>query len=323
MSQRIFEERYSAQWHQLEGVLGSDKSSGNDGHSTALPELYRTACHQLALAKHRRYSTYLVAELNQLVLRGHHRLYQNGPRHSRQWVRFIVRDFPQTLRRNAVYLWLAGALFFVPGLLMGLGCYFNEDLIYSILSPDAVNNFDQMYDADSRKLGRETESDTDWVMFGYYIRNNIGIAFRTFAGGILFGIGSIFFLVYNGLVIGGVAGHVSQIGYAHTFFPFVIGHGAFELTAIALSGAAGLKLGYALVDPGPYRRGFALREAARDAVQIVYGATLMLIVAAFVEAFWSSSSAMPIAVKYSVGAFLWIFVVVYVLYSGRSASRGP
>ena len=69
------------------------------------------------------------------------------------------------------------------------------------------------------------------MMFGYYIKNNIGISFRTFAGGMLFGLGSVFFLVYNGLAIGATAGHLTQAGFASTFYPFVAGHGSFELTA--------------------------------------------------------------------------------------------
>ena len=113
----------------------------------------------------------------------------------------------------------------------------------------------------------------------------------------------------------GVAGHMARSGYGETFFPFVVGHGSLELTAIVLSGAAGLKLGGALLSPGQYSRLTALRLASREAAVIVYGAGLMLVVAAALEAFWSSQAALPAIVKYSVGGALWFMTLAY-LFSG-------
>jgi uncharacterized membrane protein SpoIIM required for sporulation len=177
-----------------------------------------------------------------------------------------------------------------------------------------------MYSPSTKAIGRERESDTDLAMFGFYIRNNIGIGFQTFAGGIAFGIGSLFFLVYNGVSIGTVAGYLAQFGYGETFFSFVIGHGAFELTAIVIAGAAGLKLGSALLAPGRKQRLRALADAARIAVQLMYGAALMLLVAAFIEAYWSSSADIPAAVKFTVGTVLWVGVVLYLVAGGRRAA---
>jgi len=155
-------------------------------------------------------------------------------------------------------------------------------------------------------------------MFGFYIYNNIGIAFKCFATGLFAGIGSLFMLAYNGLVLGGVSGHLTSLGYTETFYPFVVGHGSFELTAIVFSGAAGLKLGFALLSPGAYSRVKALQFAAADAINIMYGVFIMLLIAAFIEAFWSSSSIMPNPVKYAVGAALWGLVYYYCFFYARS-----
>jgi uncharacterized membrane protein SpoIIM required for sporulation len=156
-------------------------------------------------------------------------------------------------------------------------------------------------------------------MFGYYIMHNIGIAFQTFASGLLFGVGSVFFLFFNGLMIGAIAGHLTQIGFGQTFWPFVIGHGAFELSAIALSGAAGLKLGWALIAPGRLTRGEALLQAARVSVQLIYGVIGFLLIAAFVEAYWSSMTWPAAWVKYSVGSALWGLVAAYLTLAGRES----
>jgi uncharacterized membrane protein SpoIIM required for sporulation len=155
-------------------------------------------------------------------------------------------------------------------------------------------------------------------MFGYYIMHNIGIAFQTFASGLLFGLGSAFFLFFNGLMIGAVAGHLTHIGYGQTFWSFVIGHGAFELSAIALAGAAGLQLGWALIAPGRLPRAEALQLAARKSVLLICGVMLFLLIAAFIEAYWSSRTGLAPLTKYLVGAALWCLVATYLLFAGRT-----
>jgi len=192
------------------------------------------------------------------------------------------------------------------------------DIAYRMLSPDELDTMEQMYDP-THELSR-TGAEDDFKMFGFYIYNNIGIAFRTFASGLVFGLGSLFFVAFNGLVLGVVSGHLINVGSANVFFPFVIGHGAPELTAIIISGAAGFRLGWALVAPGRLRRGEALKVAARDVLPLVYGAAGQLVIAAYLEGFWSASSA-PKMLKYVVGACSWLAVTSYLLFAGRGGAR--
>jgi uncharacterized membrane protein SpoIIM required for sporulation len=121
-------------------------------------------------------------------------------------------------------------------------------------------------------------------------------------------------------VFGAVAGYLTERGLGPTFYSFVVTHGAFELTAIVLSGAAGLRLGHALLAPGRRTRLQSLVSAARQAVVLVYGFTAMLIVAAAVEAFWSSASWLPPTAKYGVAAACWVAVLAYMFLQGRRAS---
>jgi uncharacterized membrane protein SpoIIM required for sporulation len=188
-----------------------------------------------------------------------------------------------------------------------------------VVDASQVREFEQMYDPSRRTIGFERDGASDFLMFGYYIRHNIGIGFQTFAGGMLAGVGSLVILAFNGIAIGAVAGHLTRIGYAETFWSFVCGHGAFELTAIVLCGMAGLMLGRALVAPGNLRRSEALRQQARLSVRIIYGATLFLVLAALLEAFWSSSRSIPAEAKYAVATLLWGGVALYFLRAGRSA----
>ncbi|MEX2287362.1 MAG: stage II sporulation protein M [Planctomycetaceae bacterium] len=154
------------------------------------------------------------------------------------------------------------------------------------------------------------------LMAGFYISHNVGIALDCFARGILLGIGTIYTLLFNGIVLGAVGGYMISQGHSERFLSFVISHGAFELTAIAVAGAAGLMLGNALLHPGSHGRLESLRVRALDAVQVAAGAAAMLVVAALIEAFWSPAG-IPAVAKYIVGTGLWVAVFLYLAFSGR------
>lgn len=323
MKQQDFELAHQIVWQDLEQLLATKKKRERDTEVLQkLPAHYRQVCHHLALAKHRSYSTFLVDRLNIIVVECHNILYAQSARFRYQWMRFFIEDFPLALYRNRFYVRLSALLFCVPLFGMGILCYLDPELIYSVMGADQVRNMEAMYDPAVRVLGREREADSDLYMFGHYIYNNIGIAFRSFALGIFFGLGSAFITVFNGVVIGAVGGHLSQLGYYSTFYPFVIGHGSFELTGIVLCGGAGLKIGAVLIAPGSQTRIAALKNASRDVIQIVFGAAAMLLVAAFIEAFWSSKASLPIPVKVSVGIVLWLLVLSYLGLVGRKKHHG-
>lgn len=321
MKQSLFESRHQPEWEQFAQrleQLESGKAQTDD--CVSFPKDYRRLCQHLALAQERGYSSFLIDPLQQLALRGHQQLYRHRSQLGANVLSFILADFPRLVREQWGFVLVAGLLFF--GSLFGIGIlvYLFPELIYSVVSTEQVSQMQRMYDPTASHLGRAAEraSSEDWVMFGYYIMHNIGIAFQTFASGLLFGLGSVFFLIVNGLMIGAIAGHLTHIGYGEIFWSFVIGHGAFELSAIALAGAAGLQLGWALIAPGRLLRGEALRLAARKSVQLICGVMLFLVIAAFIEAYWSSMTWPTPLIKYLVGAALWLLVATYLMFAGRT-----
>ncbi|MCU1715709.1 stage II sporulation protein M [Pseudomonas sp. 5P_3.1_Bac2] len=322
MKQSQFESQNQSDWQRFTEQLDLLERGKADADSSAnFTAHYRRVCQQLALAQSRGYSSQLVEQLQQLALRGHQQLYRHRSPLAGQLIGFILAGFPRLVRAQWRFVLAGSLLFFGSLLLMGLLVYGFPDLVYALVPVDQVSDMESMYDPAARRIGRTAErgSSEDWMMFGFYIMNNIGIAFQTFASGVLFGLGSLFFLVFNGLYIGAVAGHLTHIGFSQTFWSFVVGHGAFELTAIALAGAAGLKLGWALLVPGRYSRGEALRLAAQVSVRLIGGVTGMLLIAAFIEAYWSSMTWASPGVKYAVGALLWILVLTYFARAGRGA----
>ena len=324
MKQQDFETQHEALWQGMENlllILNKQRKASRSlpaGETASFPQNYRQICHHLALARERQYATYLIDRLDKLVLDGHQHLYRARGFLLSQVLHFFAVGFPALVRAEARLFWLAFALLYLPTLVMGVAQQYAPQMVYTMLDHATLVSVETMYDPKGAHIGRERQSDSNFLMFGHYIKNNIGISFQTFAGGLLYGLGSIFYLVYNGLFFGAIAGHLTRIGYGTTFFPFVVGHGAFELTAIVLSGAAGLKMGLALLSPGDQTRMAALRDASQISIRIVYGVIVMLLIAAFIEAFWSSSQAIPPTVKYAVGALLWLGVAAYLLRMGRA-----
>lgn len=322
-----FERRYRAAWEEFDRLLTAlelpakkrktAESAEGKVALSKIPPLYREVCHHLALATDRQYPHFLVTHLHTLVDRGHQALYQTKTRFWAGIWHYVAQEFPQLIRSHPKLLLLSTLMFCVPLFALMLACYVYPEAVYSVFDPGQVAVFEKMYDPASAAIGRERPADSDVLMFGYYIRNNIGISFQVFASGLLAGVGCFFYLMMNGLFMGAIAGYLTSIGYASTFWQFVCGHGAFELTAIVLSGVAGLKMGSAILRPGQQTRRDALTSAAKIAIRMMYGVAAMLMIAAFLEAFWSSARWVPPEVKYAAAAILWSGVFYYFTFQGR------
>ena len=189
-----------------------------------------------------------------------------------------------------------------------------------MVSSETASSFEQMYSPSADSIGRTRTASTDWMMFGYYIRNNIGVAFQCFAGGLFAGLGTLFFLAYNGAFGGALAGYLTERGLSPTFYSFVATHSAFELTAIVLSGARGAADRPRAAGAGPPDAACSRWSWRRASPRsLLYGVTAMLLVAAAIEAFWSSATWLAAGVKYGVAALCWAAVLAYFTFQGRRA----
>jgi uncharacterized membrane protein SpoIIM required for sporulation len=262
-----------------------------------------------------------VERLNYLVSEGNQILYGRHSRPARPLARFVLRDFPRCVRSQWRGLGVCCLIFYGLAVFSCFLCIRFPGLIYELLPESRILALEDMYDPGGKHflLPRDIGSDAD--MFGFYIYNNISIAFRTFAGGILAGIGSLFMLGVNALFLGLSAGHIINRGFAGTFFPFIIAHGAFELTAMILSARGGLILGYSLFITRGLSRGASLRQAGKEALPLISGAALLLVLAAAVEAFWSFRHGFPLPLRCAVGAAAWVLMSAYFALAGRGGIR--
>ena len=280
-----FQAANQASWNELESELEREQHRLDPDKFLAL---YRLCCEHLALARSRSFPLHVIERLASITSRAHQIIYRQSDAGLARVAQALLAEFPATVRSHRAYVAIAAALLMIPTIAIAIATYRNPDLILSIVDRQTAAQFEQMYSPAARAIGRPRDIASDWLMFGFYIKNNIGIAFQCYATGVVFGLGSLYFLLANGVFGGGIAGYVASQGYGSTFFPFVATHSAFELTAIILCGAAGLRVGKSVLLPGRRTRVAALELAARETSVIVFGAAFMLVIAAVIEAFWSS-----------------------------------
>jgi uncharacterized membrane protein SpoIIM required for sporulation len=335
MTPRQFEARYEPSWIELErGLVALDQGKGahrkqrklkaGEFRTDATPvpgaarvaQLYRQCCEHLALARERAYPVHLVARLEALTARAHQRIYRRHDFGLGALRDLVLYQAPAAVRALRWHLLVTVLVFVLPILVVGAATWIDPHFVLTVVDARQVRQFDGMYgQAAGEHLGRT--SGDDWQMFGFYVMHNVGISFQCFAAGLMLGIGGLVMVGYNGLLFGAIAGFLVTRGDSERFFSFVVTHSAFELTAIVLSGAAGLKLGHAVLAPGRLTRTQALMRAARATSPVVFCFFVMLLVAAAIEAFWSSAGWIAPGVKYAVGGCCWALVFAYLGLQGR------
>ena len=325
LTERAFADRRRKSWDALDSLSRKSTRMGLralDAEDVGqLPPLYRDVCADLAAAQAARYSAPLVDYLRGLTATAHGILYGPHAARARRDELPGVRGawlvaFPRAVRHRWRSMLLATALFFVP-LAIGAILTLRDPAFAFRVAPESMLR--PLSEAYARGFDEGRDAGEGTMMAGFYVYNNVGIALRCFALGVFGGLGSAFYLVQNGLTIGAILGYVASQGAAANIGIFIIGHGSLELGAIVLSGGAGLSLGWSVVAPGDLTRLASLQRTAREILVIVAGASVMLFMAAGIEAFWSASST-PRAIKLAVGGSLFFLVLAYIVFAGRGAS---
>lgn len=304
-------------WQALAELLDRPSRSYDGAAATELSERYRSVAADLMRLRALDTNPSVIDYLDTLTARAHDRLYELPTGRAARLFDLLFRGFPAALATARGALALSAALLFVPLLgVLGLTLWDSEFATHFV-SRAELAQFVSMYRDDFGGRG----SGADNLMTGFYIQHNISIAFRVFATGIFFGIGSVFFLVYNGVAIGATVGYVVAEGAGENILTFICGHGPFELLSFVVAGAAGLTLGHALLETGGLTRWGSVRARSTLLVQLVVGAFAMCLVAAFIEGQWSASS-LPNPVKWVGGAVSALLVGLWMFRPARASRRG-
>lgn len=298
-------------WARLERSLADPRRDA--AAWSTLASDYRAVCADLARGRALGVPADVLEFLDQLAGRAHNTLYGARRGGGLGLLTDVAVGFPREVRDQAVFFWLATLLFYGPFLVGVFGSLADPSFAASVLSEPELEAMEQAYGSD---LARGFSGDA--TMAGFYVWNNVGIAFRCFATGALAGLGSVFYLVYNGLAIGTVLGHLTSVGLGGNLLEFVCGHSAWELTGVCVAGAAGLRLGWALVVTEGRTVAGSLRAAGSSLYRLVLGATALLLVAAAIEGFWSAGPA-PRAVKHGFAVVQVAIVASWLWFGGRGA----
>lgn len=289
-----------------------------DGQQRAqFAALYRAACADLALADAYQLPAGTVRYLHQLVGRAHNQLYRSRRFDYSRWYDEMFRRVPQRLFHDP-YLRVAFAVFWGGFLLAAfLSSKYTPVYPFSewVLTREGMLGLEEMY---SRPLGEEgSTSGLETMAMGGYIAHNTSIGLRCFAMGLVFGIGGLFATVFNAVYLGAAFGHMTTVPQGDNFFQFVTAHGPFELTAIIMSAAAGMRMGFSLVSSGGLRRLDALALGAKQSLATMMAAVVLFFMAAVIEGFLSPSPA-PYQTKATVAMVSMLTLMVYLVVLGYS-----
>lgn len=321
MTSGDFEHKNQERWAEYERLVTDLEKKGRAEGAGQLSQKFRELCVDLSLAESRMYGVRIIERLNSLVIRGYELIYRRRRGGWGKVISFATTEFPNAVRREWRLFWLCNLVFWVPFFVMMYSSAHDIRWTQAVLGPEGMASMELMYGGKDEQIAHlRSEYGSNFMMFCFYIYNNVAIDFRIFAGGMAGGLGTLFFLLFNGLSMGAAAGYVNHAGNPESFWTFVSGHSSFELLGMIVSGMAGMKLGLALLRPGRLPRVRALVEAAKQALPLIYGAAAMTSMAAVVEGFWSAQS-IPSEAKYVFGISGWILHAVYFLLAGRRSSH--
>ncbi len=303
-------------WERLEYLIKRHKSPARltAAEIRELGVLYRAVTSDLAQARRDYPQQKVIVFLNQLLTQVHSAIYQQDTSNFRDLLRFFSHTIPRTFRAMGLFTLVAFAMFVIPAVIGGVVAYQNPD----VATPLGLDHIRETLA--NHQIWTDIPIEERPYTSAFIMGNNIRVALLTFGGGVLMGVFSFYLLTYNGLHIGAVFGLAAHYGFGQELLDFVFAHGVIELSIIFMSGGAGLRIGWGLVNPGLRSRRDALGIAARQAVPIAVFAIPALIVAGAIEGFVSPTTH-PFILKVLVGVGSGALMYGYLLLVGRGQSE--
>lgn len=270
-------------WKELESLLNIVNKKGIKSLSSKdvkrFLHLFRQSSHNLAYARTHYHKSSVVEYLNSLVGRCHNHIYAVKKVPSREFFKYISYGFPGLLKEYRWFI-VTSFSFFALGMLLSL--------LLVLYNPDNAGLFLPMNMVEGVKGGKSGGGTWNYpLMSSYIMYNNISVSLRAFVFGITLGLGTIYVLFINGTVLGALTGLVYLYGDPVNYWSLILPHGIIELTAIFISGAAGLIIAKSILLPGEYTRRYSLVDGAKKAISLIIGVIVMLVIAGIIEGFFT------------------------------------
>ncbi|MBA63461.1 MAG: hypothetical protein CMJ76_13980 [Planctomycetaceae bacterium] len=307
------------QWQELE-LLCDLVSNRRVASITAeklstFASLYRSACADLALADSYNLPPETVEYLHRLVGRAHSRLYRSRRFQFRAWFHVLVFDVPRRILCDGCVQFMF--IFFYGTFLLSAYLAYETEMFpnyhVDIITQEQIWSLEEMYStsvADERGFG------AGGMAAGFYANHNTGIGLSCFVTGILI-IPGLLVTLFNSAFLGATFGYMARedVPMTDNFVEFVTAHGPFELTAIVLAAAAGLRLGIAWVKTNGLSRGASLRKSGVESMPIMGVSIVFFFLAALIEGFISPST-LPYNFKLTICITSAVFIIVYLIGFG-------
>jgi uncharacterized membrane protein SpoIIM required for sporulation len=307
-------EKRKPYWSKLETLLNQSAKSGLKSLTrTDLQELsllYRQTAADLAAIREDRGSVHFARYVNQLLVRAHNTIYSGRRASASAMFSFFRKTFPVTFRRNLKHFLLAVIIFLIAG---GVGAMLtrqNPDFKVKLLGPEMVETIDR------HEMWTHSIVGIKPLASSAIMTNNMSVSFTTFAFGITAGLGTIYMMAFNGLLIGVIGMACALSGMSLQLWSFVAPHGVLELPAIFIAGAAGFRIAQGLLFPGLLPRRESLARAGLEAVKLILGTIPILIIAGLIEAFVSPTG-LPVPLKFSLAGALFALLGAYLFGFSR------
>jgi uncharacterized membrane protein SpoIIM required for sporulation len=316
ISNRWLEKR-KPYWARLEELVqrsGRGVTALSHSELQELGLLYRQTASDLAAVREDTASRQLATYLNQLLGRSHNLIYLGQKQKVSGIVRFYRDTYPQVFRETLPETLLALAIFAVTGLGAWVITLHDPGFAHRLLGAHMMETIEQ------RKMWTDSIVTIKPIASSGIMTNNLAVAFTAFALGITGGVGTIWMMIVNGLLIGVIAASTWRAGMALQLWSFVAPHGVLELPAIFIAAGAGLEIARGLLFPGLLPRRDSLAQAGGRAAQLLLGTIPLLVVAGVIEGFFSPSNA-PVAMKFLLASVLFLALLSYLFLPGRTAAK--
>jgi len=310
-------EKRKPYWERLETLLSDATRLGPRGlHRSGLRELgllYRQTATDLSALREDPGSQHYARYLNQLLGRAHNIIYTGKKSTPLSVINFFRYEYPAIFRRYFSYTALAFGIFMASAIVAAIVTVTNQDFMRAYLGPEMTATIEKQ-EMWTHSIVAVAPKESSRIM-----TNNMMVTFVTFASGIIFGLGTLFETINNGIMLGVIGAACWMSGMSLKFWSFVVPHGSLELPALFIGGGAGFRLAYGLLFPGVLPRRDSLAVAGGESVRLLVGVIPMLLIAGTIEGFFSPTEA-PVWSKFAVAIALFTMLVIY-LNSGRG--RAP
>lgn len=319
MREPAFLNQNREKWLEYERLLS--QSGGRKVDPDRLAQLYVQLTDDLAYARTFYPKSQIVRYLNGLAARTHLAIYRSKREKRHRIITFWTEELPDILSRSQSHLLIAFTVFTFTFLLGLFAAFEGEAFIRAVLGDSYVNmTIDNIESGDPTGVYKQME-DQRFAMFLEIAVNNIRVSFFAFAAGLALSVGTVWVLFNNGLMLGAFFGMFHRYNVLEEALPVIYIHGALELSAIVIAGAAGFKLGNALLFPGTRTRRRSLQLQAKEGVKILVGLVPLFLLAAWLEAYVTRLSEWPLWAKFLIIGPSLAFVVGYYVWYPRYWAR--